>query len=192
MKNSTIFAGLVASFALASAAQASTVVKTACKGVTDSAGCLFEGNINGNANDGKNSFLAAEEAYNELFSANITLQFITSTDDADFSNFGSVTGLPGSSGTWSLANFDVQYVAVKAGNGFVLYDAAVLGSNWSTIGLSDDNKLKNVSHIAFFGTQAAPPAVPEPATWAMFLMGFGAVGYSLRSRRTNYRFAQAV
>jgi hypothetical protein len=82
---------------------------------------------------------------------------------------------------------------VKAGNGFVLYDADVLGSKWSTIGLSDGNSnLKNVSHIAFFGTQAAPPAVPEPATWAMFLMGFGAVGYSLRSRRTNYRFAQAV
>lgn len=30
-------------------------------------------------------------------------------------------------------------------------------------------------------TQVAP--VPEPATWAMMLVGFGAVGYSLRSRR---------
>jgi hypothetical protein len=192
MKKSTIFVGLVASFAFAGAAQASTVITTACKGVADSAGCLFRGNVNGNSNEKKNSYLAAQDAYNKLFSANITLQFITSTDNADFSNFGSVTGLPGSSGTWSLAGYDVQHVAVKAGNGFVLYDADVLGSTWSTIGLSDDNKLKNVSHIAFFGTQAAPPAVPEPATWAMFLMGFGAVGYSLRSRRTNYRFAQAV
>jgi hypothetical protein len=35
-------------------------------------------------------------------------------------------------------------------------------------------------------------AVPEPATWAMFLMGFGAVGYSMRSRKVGYKAAQAV
>jgi hypothetical protein len=34
-------------------------------------------------------------------------------------------------------------------------------------------------------------AVPEPGTWAMMLLGFGAVGYSMR-RRSSYRFAQAV
>jgi hypothetical protein len=34
-------------------------------------------------------------------------------------------------------------------------------------------------------------AVPEPGTWAMMLVGFGAVGYSLR-RRKDYRMAQAV
>ena len=34
-------------------------------------------------------------------------------------------------------------------------------------------------------------AVPEPATWAMMLLGFGAVGYSMR-RRSSYRLAQAV
>ncbi len=34
-------------------------------------------------------------------------------------------------------------------------------------------------------------AVPEPATWALMLFGFGAVGYSMR-RRKVYRFQQAV
>lgn len=29
-------------------------------------------------------------------------------------------------------------------------------------------------------------AVPEPATWAMMLLGFGAIGYSLRSRKVGY------
>jgi hypothetical protein len=38
----------------------------------------------------------------------------------------------------------------------------------------------------------AAAAVPEPATWAMFLMGFGAVGYSMRSRKVGYRAVQAV
>jgi hypothetical protein len=35
------------------------------------------------------------------------------------------------------------------------------------------------------------PAVPEPATWALMILGFGAVGYSMR-RRPTARFAQAV
>lgn len=38
---------------------------------------------------------------------------------------------------------------------------------------------------------AAVSAVPEPATWAFMLMGFGAIGYSMR-RRPTYRMAQAV
>lgn len=35
-------------------------------------------------------------------------------------------------------------------------------------------------------------SVPEPATWAMMLAGFGAIGYSLRSRRKAFRLPQAV
>ena len=35
-------------------------------------------------------------------------------------------------------------------------------------------------------------AVPEPATWAMMLLGFGAVGYSMRRRKANVRIAYAV
>jgi hypothetical protein len=32
-------------------------------------------------------------------------------------------------------------------------------------------------------SQAAPGAVPEPGTWAMMLVGFGALGVSMRRRR---------
>lgn len=35
-------------------------------------------------------------------------------------------------------------------------------------------------------------AVPEPGTWAMMLLGFGAVGFSMRRRRPSYRMMQAV
>ena len=35
-------------------------------------------------------------------------------------------------------------------------------------------------------------AVPEPATWALMLLGFGAIGWQLRRRRTSQALAQAV
>jgi serralysin len=35
-------------------------------------------------------------------------------------------------------------------------------------------------------------AVPEPATWAMMLLGFGAVGYSMRRRKVGYKALQAI
>ncbi len=34
-----------------------------------------------------------------------------------------------------------------------------------------------------YWTKAPPPAVPEPATWGMMLIGFGAIGHAMRSRR---------
>lgn len=41
------------------------------------------------------------------------------------------------------------------------------------------------------GSFVPTAVVPEPATWAMMLIGFGAVGYSLRRRRP-YKLVQAV
>ena len=40
----------------------------------------------------------------------------------------------------------------------------------------------NLAGLGGVGTNAVNP-VPEPATWAMMLVGFGAVGGALRSRR---------
>ena len=36
-----------------------------------------------------------------------------------------------------------------------------------------------------FATMAIPAAVPEPATWAMMLVGFGAIGFAMRRRRSE-------
>jgi hypothetical protein len=33
-------------------------------------------------------------------------------------------------------------------------------------------------------------AVPEPATWAMMLFGFGGIGYSMRRKRSTQTLAQ--
>jgi len=50
----------------------------------------------------------------------------------------------------------------------------------------------NIDNIVVHETTSVPgpTAVPEPATWAMMLMGFGAIGYGARRRRApNVRFA---
>ncbi|NTZ41509.1 PEP-CTERM sorting domain-containing protein, partial [Altererythrobacter sp. SALINAS58] len=48
------------------------------------------------------------------------------------------------------------------------------------------------SHITFFNT-GSTPAVPEPTTWAMMLLGFGFVGGVMRSvkRRQKMTFSYA-
>lgn len=39
---------------------------------------------------------------------------------------------------------------------------------------------------------AVPGAVPEPGTWAMMLIGFGAIGYSMRRRRKTHHLMQVA
>ena len=45
------------------------------------------------------------------------------------------------------------------------------------------------SNAQIFAT-GQTPSVPEPATWAMMLMGFGATGVAMRRRRRQLAFAQ--
>ena len=181
----------MAAFAIASAAQAAdtTVVIGSCDEVTDgdTNGCLFTGNINGNPDTNVDaSYVNAQDAYNAWATSftpdleTITLNWITKNDDGDFGDFGSITVDPGGhTGTFDLSGWNLEYYAVKAGNGFVLYE--YLGTdgtgNWAVGGRN------GMSHVAFFGTPGTTTEAPEPGTWAMMLLGFGAVGGAMRRRR---------
>ena len=82
----------------------------------------------------------------------------------------------------------IHYFALNQANyTYLFYDAAAITSG--TIALN--NYFPNnpgFSHITFFDTGA--PAVPEPATWAMLIGGFGAMGGALRRRqKTSVRYA---
>lgn len=181
-----------ACLAFSGTANASSVVASACDPVTDgdAAGCLFSGNISENPNPGNvNGYNYAEAQYNAWATANgnplIDLVFLTATDLASFGSFGSFTGAGLTSGTFDLSGFDLEFYAVKYGNEFTLYE--YLGTDGT--GSWQTNGQNGVSHIAFFGT---PAAVPEPGTWAMMLLGFGAIGFSMRgNRRRQGLLAQA-
>ena len=78
-------------------------------------------------------------------------------------------------------------VAGDAGNVsvFWLFDFGTEGADFVT--LDDPTGWSN----ATLYTTGTPPGVPEPATWAMMLFGFGAAGTALRrSRRRTTEIAQ--
>jgi len=48
-----------------------------------------------------------------------------------------------------------------------------------------------IKQVSFDGVLAGPPTVPEPATWAMMVLGFGGMGALLRRNRRQARMAFA-
>lgn len=194
MKQYLIGAAVASLAAFAAPASASSVVDGSCISVSDSAGCRFSGNINSNGNGNANSYVSAQNAYNAYNdthpSANpdILLNILAASDDADFSDYGTFTYDMGSqdSGTWNLDGYLVEFYAVKASDGFVLYklDQPASSGTWNT----DDMDGHDLSHLVFFGSPGEN-AVPEPATWAMMIAGFGLVGGAMRRRKMTVRFA---
>jgi len=70
---------------------------------------------------------------------------------------------------------------------FYLFNAGTIGLDTFTLAFNA------ASTVTLFqtGSPPPPPGVPEPATWAMMLMGFGAAGTALRrSRRKNSKLLQ--
>lgn len=113
----------------------------------------------------------------------------TSTDsDLSFLNLGALTGDPSQwnssinpasmikdASLWSASNGTGSRTAQLSANGFSqvwLISAAMLPTN------DRDDGFKLASIIV-----KTTPSVPEPATWAMLIVGFGAIGASLRRRR---------
>jgi hypothetical protein len=100
--------------------------------------------------------------------------------------------IDGSEFDWSIANniltftYDpaaddpaIHYLGLSQANTyFLFYDAAAITS--ATFNLSDYFQNPGLSHIDVFDRTTA---VPEPGTWAMMILGFGAAGYAMRRRR---------
>lgn len=85
---------------------------------------------------------------------------------------GSVTGTPAQ--TWF--NFNTTFVAAANGPATLALDFRGLGVTAADFGVD---------------RVYATAAVPEPATWAMMIFGFGAVGSTVRRRRVTLARATA-
>ena len=68
------------------------------------------------------------------------------------------------------------------------------GSNYFTLVASNGQTIQSVAvtdvggsfaSASQFRASVAPTGVPEPATWAMMLLGFGSIGFKLRRRRSR-------
>ncbi|MBB6506204.1 hypothetical protein F4693_003201 [Sphingomonas endophytica] len=99
-------------------------------------------------------------------------------------------------GLFTLASLDVSFASDSALGTFTAYDAAdqIVGSasfsgattGARTFSLTNISRLRLVntgSHMSIDNlTVNAAGAVPEPATWAMMVAGFGVAGAALRRR----------
>jgi hypothetical protein len=95
------------------------------------------------------------------------------------------------SGDWTLlAGGDVSFLAVDGGNKFDLYelDTPASSGTWNTYDIPMGNS--GLTNPQLFRLVLFSSAVPEPATWAMFLMGFGLIGASLRVMRRGQNLAR--
>ena len=84
-------------------------------------------------------------------------------------NFGGMTLVPTSTSQTAVRFF-----------GFVS-STPFSSLTFSSTGTNDGFGIDNVSYA--FANAAPMPGVPEPATWAMLLAGFGAIGFAMRRKR---------
>lgn len=116
---------------------------------------------------------------------------------------------PAAAGGSATFNFDPDIVTFTSGNisgGGVF--TPVFGPTGASIQIDRLNLPTGWQTLSISGTLASAPGgnayariggqltltgaeVPEPATWALFILGFGAVGHIMRRRSTKVRVAKA-
>jgi hypothetical protein len=113
------------------------------------------------------------------------------TDGAYTANFRATTSTPGELFTSGLLT----------GPGLPIAGLTFSDLNTQVISLMGVNLLAQstytltiggggVTGAAYTGNGTLTPAVPEPATWALMLLGFGAIGMTVRRRRSSAQLPQ--
>ncbi|MDG6079084.1 PEP-CTERM sorting domain-containing protein [Erythrobacter litoralis] len=181
---SLIAAGAIG-IALPQAAMAAKPIKTgppACDTAlvgAQSCSGYYEGNLNG----GSPAKIEAQQVAVAALGANYTF-------DGNFGDLAKTTTLTGGSmidfGTMlfgeTIVSIHFGNVAGPGGNvtGFYLFDFGTTGASSITLA-----NTQGFSNAVLYTTGTIGGAVPEPATWALFLIAFGAMGFAMRMRNTK-------
>ncbi|TCJ32191.1 PEP-CTERM sorting domain-containing protein [Parafrankia sp. BMG5.11] len=81
--------------------------------------------------------------------------------------------------------FKFENLALGGGSNFFGFQG-IDGQSIASASLTfNGTGIGDVRQIRLDEVSAGPGAVPEPATWAMMLFGFGAVGFGMRRRRSK-------
>jgi hypothetical protein len=73
-----------------------------------------------------------------------------------------------------------NFIGLRATSGTDVF----FGYAFTTNNILNGVVFNNVANQAITASVNLPAAVPEPATWAMMLLGFGAIGFAMRRRQT--------
>jgi len=112
-----------------------------------------------------------------------------STNAGSFGTGGFVEGTPDTGQRFGLNAFaQGGYVSVFDGyvSGTALSGTTTFANQtFASLGLTPGSYTYRIPNdsVTVVIPGAVPGAVPEPATWAMMLLGFGAIGFSVRRRR---------
>ncbi|QNP43594.1 PEP-CTERM sorting domain-containing protein [Sphingomonas daechungensis] len=141
----------------------------------------------------ENSILTFEFLGSESgFSDNITAGSVNFTENSWFTAWTSVllgSDLFTAGSLAGLINFSsvggANATVGDDGFGIFLTDQQLAGYTGNVFYIGYDDQITNVddNHDDMIIRVTVSPAVPEPATWAMMLLGFGAAGFVLRRRR---------
>jgi hypothetical protein len=174
-------AGASAALMLASAAQALVLppVTTPCT-TSDFTGATilscegyFDGNLLNNGGGGTNTDIQAQ--------ALADLGFVWDKTTI----LQSISGLAGGNPTFSPDLFGITFIGIHYGNGGGSPDGTAffkIDAGAGISGLTLNPPFPATSNLLVYSTGTGG-GVPEPATWAMLILGMGGVGAVLRRRR---------
>jgi hypothetical protein len=156
-------------------------------------------------------FMGTESGFHDTFRTTFlagNLSFTEATNGV-INNFLSGTNSPTFIGTRAFAAGNLAVEFTNNGNGVISAPGSLgFGTLLATGTSAVAGNVLNLGNVVYFAyddqispndddnhddliIRATISPVPEPATWALMLLGFGAVGYSLR-RRPAYKMVQAV
>jgi hypothetical protein len=173
---------LAAALAFGGSTQASAAV--ACAGSMDNfspqaidCNGFFDGNVLSN-NSG--DVMIQEAAVEDLLGVNF--------DPFNFNSFPKIDNLNGATTlNFGSALTGMVVVGIHFGNGNGNFPENAVGNSTGFFLFNFVNPTSSISFTipassASVIYQGPPPEVPEPGTWALMLLGFGAVGFALRRR----------